>query len=106
MFRKIFMAAALVTSFSGFAMAQQPITILGQGENFAVDYSNDGGNILGGGHVRVSGHGENASYHYEANAPAQRGWMPHVISQGESGRVIYTPSQDANPSPLGTATAG
>ncbi|EHL97031.1 hypothetical protein HMPREF9946_04434 [Acetobacteraceae bacterium AT-5844] len=101
MFRKFFLAAALVTGFAGAAAAEQSISVLGTGENFAVDYSNDGGNILGGGPVRVVGHGESAVYQHSANAPAQRGWTPHVVSQGEAGRVIYTPAPNASPAPLG-----
>ncbi len=101
MFRKFLLAATLVTGFAGAAAAQEPITILGTGENFAVDYSNDGGNILGGGAVQVTGQGESAVYRHAPNAPAQHGWAPHVLSQGEAGRVIYTPAQNANPAPLG-----
>lgn len=101
MFRNLVLASALVAGFAGAAVAQEPLTVLGTGENFAVDYSNDGGNILGGGRVNVIGHGESAVYQHAPNAPAQRGWTPHVLSQGESGRVTYTPAPNANPQPVG-----
>ncbi len=74
-------------------MAGDTLPILGQGENFAVDYSNDGGNILGGGPVTVIGHGDSAEIRYSTDRNAQHGRMPHVISQGEEGQVTYT---DAN----------
>jgi hypothetical protein len=101
MFRNFVLASALLAGFAGAAVAAEPITILGQGENFAVDYSNDGGNILGGGPVRVTGHGESAIYQHAPNGPAQRGWLPNVVSQGEAGRVLYTPQPGATPAPQG-----
>jgi hypothetical protein len=101
MFRNFVLASALIAGFSGVALAQEPLTVLGTGENFAVDYSNDGGNILGGGAVRVIGHGESAVYQHASDAPAQHGWTPHVVSQGEAGRVTYSPAPSANPAPLG-----
>jgi hypothetical protein len=101
MIRQALLSALLATGIAGAAMAQEPITVLGTGENFAVDYSNDGGNILGGGAVRVIGNGESARYQHAENAPQQHGRVPHVVGNGESMQIIYTPEAGANPQPEG-----
>lgn len=101
MIRKLLLAAVMTAGFADLSSAQDPITVLGTGENFAVDYSNDGGNILGGGVVTVTGNGEGAVYHHAANAPAQHGWTARFVGQGESGRIAYTPADNANPRPAG-----
>ena len=101
MLRKVILSALLVTGLSGAAMAQEPLRVLGTGENFAVDYSNDGGNILGGGPVAVVGNSESARYIHSQNAPAQRGWLPTGVGTGESGKIAYEPTQNAYPQPNG-----
>ncbi|MBO1079863.1 hypothetical protein [Roseomonas haemaphysalidis] len=101
MLRKVILSALLVTGLSGAAMAQEPLRVLGTGENFAVDYSNDGGNILGGGPVTVIGSGESARYLHAQGAPAQRGWLPTAVGTGESGKIAYQPTQNAYPEPNG-----
>jgi hypothetical protein len=103
MFRKIALSALIATGIAGAASAGEPITILGTGENFAVDYSNDGGNILGGGKVQVIGGGEGAIYRHAPDAPARTGDIAHVVGNGESARIVYTPA----PAPIAdTATRG
>jgi hypothetical protein len=92
MFRNLILSAMLATGLAGAAAAEEPITILGTGENFAVDYSNDGGNILGGGAVQVIGNGEGAVYRHARNAPAQGGLIPRVVGNGESAHIVYTPA--------------
>ncbi|MBO1076587.1 hypothetical protein [Roseomonas marmotae] len=82
-------------------MAQEPLKVLGTGENFAVEYSNDGGNILGGGPVQVFGNGESIVIRHAEGAPAQRGWTPTIVDNGENLRIVYTPARDANPMPQG-----
>jgi hypothetical protein len=51
--------------------------------------------------VTVTGNGEGAVYHHAANAPAQHGWTARFVGQGESGRIAYTPADNANPRPAG-----
>jgi hypothetical protein len=91
MFRNAILSAVLVAGFAGTALAADPIKVLGTGENFAVEYSNDGGNILGGGPVQVIGNGEGAIYRHAEDAPAQAALIPRVVGNGESARIIYTP---------------
>jgi hypothetical protein len=101
MFRKIILSTLLVSGLAGTAMAQEPLRVLGTGENFAVDYSNDGGNILGGGPVTVLGNADSARYIHSRNAPAQRGWLPTTVGTGESGKIAYDPAPNAYPEPNG-----
>jgi len=101
MFRKVILSATLATGITGAAMAGEPLTILGTGENFAVEYSNDGGNILGGGAVQVIGNGEGAVYRHAPNAPAQGGYLPRVVGNGESARIVYSPAPVADYAPRG-----
>jgi hypothetical protein len=101
MFRNALLAAILTTGFAGVAMAQEPITILGTGENFAVEYKNVNQNILGGGTVRVIGGGESAVYVHSVTSPAQRGRIVGSVTSGEAGRITYILVPAANSQPVG-----
>ena len=93
MFRTALLSTMLAFGvIGGAAAAESSIKVIGTGENFAVDYLNDGGNILGGGPVKVIGRGQNARYLHAPDAPAQHGWIAHFAGQGENGEIIYTPA--------------
>jgi len=97
MFRKAILSTVLAFGVIGGAVAQESsIRVLGTGENFAVDYSNDGGNILGGGPVKVVGRSESARYLHAPDAPAQRGWIASFDDQGENTHITYTPAPGTN----------
>ncbi|MFC3125318.1 hypothetical protein ACFOD4_09605 [Pseudoroseomonas globiformis] len=86
-------ALLLIGLAGGAAAAESGIEVVRMGENFAVDYSNDGGNILGGGPVQVIGRGENARYLYAPGTPAQHDAVASFAGQGENGDIVYTPVQ-------------
>ena len=97
MFRKAILSTVLAFGVIGAAAAQESsIRVLGTGENFAVDYSNDGGNIVGGGPVKVIGRNENARYIYAPDAPAQHGEIASFVNQGENNDIVYTPAPGAD----------
>ncbi|MDJ0387828.1 hypothetical protein QMO56_06855 [Roseomonas sp. E05] len=97
MFRKAILSTVLAFGVIGAAAAQESsIRVLGTGENFAVDYSNDGGNIVGGGPVKVIGRNENARYIYAPDSPAQHGLVASFANQGENNEIIYTPAPSAD----------
>ncbi|MBI0432955.1 hypothetical protein [Roseomonas sp. KE0001] len=104
MLRKILLSSMLIAGMAGTAMAA-PLTVTSEGENFHVEYSNDGGNILGGGPVQVIGRGQTARYLHAPDAPAQRGWYAEFQGQGESGAIVYVPAPGTdmatNPHPQG-----
>lgn len=104
MFRNAILSALLAAGFASTAFAA-PLTVTSEGENFHVEYSNDGGNILGGGPVTVVGRGPTARYLHAPDAPAQRGWIAQFQGQGETGGILYVPAPStdtaANPHPQG-----
>jgi hypothetical protein len=85
-------AAALLGFSAAAASAAEPITVLSQGENFAVSYAPGyEGNVLGGGAVRVEGQGESQRIAYADGSLARR--VPGLAVQvgGGNGDIVYLP---------------
>jgi len=102
MFRNAILGAIFAFGAAGAATAaESPLTVLGTGENFAVEYANDGGNILGGGPVTVIGRGQDARYLHAADAPAQPARVANFVGQGENGQIVYTPASATRLNPAG-----
>jgi hypothetical protein len=89
--RTLLAAAALLgASASAFAA---PLTVLGQGETFAVRYdAGHAGNIVGGGAVRVGGQGESQQVAHLDPAFARRAAGTPVFTGGSEGEVAYLPA--------------
>ncbi|MBO1075442.1 hypothetical protein [Roseomonas marmotae] len=86
-------AAALLVSFSAASAFATPLTVLGQGENFSVQYEESyTGNIVGGGAVHVMGQGESQQIvHVEARFAPHAAGIP-VFTGGSEGGVAYLPA--------------
>jgi hypothetical protein len=89
-FRTLLAAAALIgASSTAFAA---PLTVVNQGESFAVEYAEGyTGNIVGGGAVRVAGQGESQQIaHLDGRFVEQTAGIP-VFVGGSEGTVAYLP---------------
>lgn len=97
--KTILAAALLGPTFSLGAIAADGVTYprtVGSGENIEVEYGPaPRGNIVGGGHMQVTGYGENAEVTYlEAGyaQPAPFGLMPTLRGSGENIDVVWVPN--------------
>ncbi|KAA2211928.1 hypothetical protein [Teichococcus oryzae] len=92
------LAAALLGLAAGSAVAQ-PLTVTGEGENFAVAYDPAyTGNIVGGGAVKVVNWGQNVRIvHQDPSFTHHSAGIP-VFEGGSEGNVVYLPQLDAGTS--------
>jgi hypothetical protein len=97
MFRSFSIGTALVTMFAlAAAPASAQITVLSQGENFAVQRDPaDTGNIVGGGAVEVLSQGETVQIRHRDPAYAERGPGIPVAVGGSNGDIVYLPPGNA-----------
>jgi hypothetical protein len=74
------------------ASAQQPaITVLSQGENFAVEYGpGHSFNLVGGAAVRSVTGGEGGSIAYSDGRAMQSPMLTNVTGQGENQQIVYS----------------
>ncbi|MBO1077239.1 hypothetical protein [Roseomonas marmotae] len=86
-------AAAALISLSAASAFATPLTVLSQGETFAVQYDpSDTGSIVGGGAVRVMGQGESQQItHVEARFAHRMAGIP-VFTGGSEGGIAYLPA--------------
>jgi hypothetical protein len=93
MSRFIAAAAAALISLSAASAFAAPLTVLSQGETFAVQYdAGYTGNVVGGGAVRVSGQGESQQIAHVDPAFAHRAAGIPVFVGGSDGYVAYLPA--------------
>jgi hypothetical protein len=86
------LAAAALVGLSGATAFATPLTVVNQGENFAVEYdAGYTGNIVGGGTVRVAGQGESQVIAYSDPGFANRSAGIPVFTGGSEGSVAYLP---------------
>jgi hypothetical protein len=106
MFRNISFGTALATMLAlAAAPASAQITVLSQGESFAVQRAPaDTGNIVGGGAVEVLGQGENFRIRHRDPAYAERAPGIPVPVGGANGDIVYLPP--GNASSLAAVTQG
>ncbi|MXP63066.1 hypothetical protein E0493_06825 [Roseomonas sp. M0104] len=87
------LATAALLGLSGASALAAPLTVTGQGENFAVAYADDyTGNILGGGTVRTEGNSRNLRIIHDDARFAQRPAGLPVFQGGSEGDVAYLPA--------------
>jgi hypothetical protein len=106
MFRSFSISTALAAILAlAAAPAHAQVTVLSQGENFAVQRdAADAGNIVGGGAVEVSSQGENIRIRHRDPAYAERApGIPFQVGGG-NGDVVYL--QPGHASSLVAATQG
>jgi hypothetical protein len=93
-FRTLLAAAALAASTA--AASAAPLTVLNQGESFAVQHDPSyTGNIVGGGFVRTEGNNQTLTIHYSNPDFAHRTAGVPVFTGGSEGTVVYLPSGNA-----------
>lgn len=92
MFGKIVFSAALLLAGHAGTVQAQELRVISQGEQFQVFYpEGHTGNIMGGGEVRVSGHGENLRItHLDESFARDPAGIP-VFVGGSEGRIAYLP---------------
>jgi hypothetical protein len=83
----------VATSASAFAA---PLTVVTQGESFAVQYEQGYTSTIIGGAVRVSGQGEGQQIGYNGNSFAQGTAGIPVFTGGSEGGVAYLPTTAAS----------
>lgn len=89
-------AVAIAASFVTSSDAQH-LTILGQGENFAVEYAPGySGNVVGGGHVRVFRNGENLEVQHHDDRFAMRSPGIPFFTGGSEGSIVYLPPHSSS----------
>jgi hypothetical protein len=91
MFRSFSLGASLAVILAlGVAPASAQITVLSQGETFAVQRDPaDTGNIVGGGAVEVLNQGETVSIRHRDPAYAERAPGIPVAVGGSNGDIVY-----------------
>jgi hypothetical protein len=98
MFRSFSFGTALATILALAAVpASAQITVLSQGESFAVQRAPaDTGNIVGGGAVEVLSQGENGRIRYRDPSYAERApGIPFQVG-GSNGDIVYLPTGSAS----------
>jgi len=94
-------AALALATMAGVAQAQEPLTVTGYGENFAVRYADDyTGNIVGGGYAHFVNQGQETQIAY-ANPHLGRHSPGIPVDLGGDEDVAYLP-QPAAPTRLAT----
>ena len=97
MFRSFSFGAALVTMLAVAAPAGAQITVVSQGESFAVQRDPaDTGNAVGGGAVEVLNQGENLRIRHRDPAYAERSPGLPVAVGGNNGDIVYLPLGSAS----------
>jgi len=98
MFRIMSFGAALAAILAlGAAPASAQITVLSQGETFAVQRDPaDTGNIVGGGSVEVLSQGENVRIRHRDPAYVERAPGIPVAVGGSNGDIAYLPPGNAS----------
>lgn len=96
--RTLLAAAALMGLAAGPALAE-PLTVTGQGENFAVTYDRAyTGNVVGGGAVQVENRGQNVRIIHRDPSFARHSAGIPVFEGGSEGEVVYLPQAEGNTS--------
>lgn len=97
MFRSFSFGTALATMLALAAPAGAQITVLSQGESFAVQRDPaDTGNVVGGGAVEVLNQGENLRIRHRDPAYAERAPGLPVPVGGNNGDIVYLPPGHAS----------